>query len=98
MKKLVVVTFLMLATSPLALGREIGTVDEKRAAPAVQTSVKDAERWVAVKKWCCRFTSLWGAKKNVTLPTGVFAVSACWSVALKVFPAVKNVSVSKGAC
>jgi hypothetical protein len=98
MKKFVIVTCLLLATSPLALGRETGPVDEKRVAPAVEASTKDAQRWAAVQKWCCRFTTLWGAKKNVTLPTGVLAVSACWSAALRVVPAVKNLSVSKGAC
>ena len=40
MKKLIAVICFMLATSPLALAQDKGKVDEKKAAPAVEKSVK----------------------------------------------------------
>jgi hypothetical protein len=99
MKKPVAIICFMLATSSLALGHEKGNVDERKAAPAAETSAKDAVRLAALAKWCCRFTSLTGASRSITLKTGgVLAVSACWSAGLAVFPAIKNVRVSKGAC
>jgi hypothetical protein len=100
MKKLIAIICLTFAMPPLALAVERGAFEETKAPPAVEKSVKDAERWAALSsKWCCRFKSLTNQSRSITLNTnGVVAVSACWSAGLAMFPAIKNVSVSKGAC
>lgn len=98
MKRSIAIICFMLATSPVALGREIGTAAGNK--PAAQTQ-DHAERWAAIakSKWCCRFKSLTNASYSRTLNTyGAVAVSACWSAGLALLPAIKNVSVSKGAC
>lgn len=49
-------------------------------------------------KWCCHFTDVLGHHKNVTVQTGILAVSACWGAAVGLFPAIISVQVSKGSC
>lgn len=51
-----------------------------------------------INKWCCHFTDILGHHKNVTISSGVAAVTACWGVAASIVPAVKNLHITKGAC
>ncbi len=75
--------------------------DSDAAADPAPTSEPEVDSTAEALKqaWCCRFTNLADQELAITLNTNaVLAHGACLSAALAIVPAVKHLSVRRGAC